>query len=615
MALFEPISQRLGKPMANALSKIFSIFRLSPFGYLNATQFLGAMNDNIFKLLIAYCFIQAEGTKASTSILAAVGALYVIPFLLFSQTAGMMADRFSKRTIIVATKAIEIVVMLLGMAAFAFLSKLLAFTGLFLLATHSAIFGPCKYGIVPEIVPQENISKANGLVTSCTYIAIIIGTFLASFLTEMTDRHFTFAAAICLVFSLLGFMTSLKIPKTAPAGSRKKVTPWFITELIRSLRVIRQVPSLLTAVIGSAYFLFVGSFIQLNMIPFAIHSLALSDIQGGYLFLLTALGIGAGSLMAGKLSGKAVELGLVPIGGIGMTICCFLLDYFSSHLYAVVGLVVLVGLFGGIYLVPLDSFIQIASPKTYRGQVVATTNFLGFFGVLCSAGVLYLLSVILELPADRGFTIMGSVTIFMVTLITLTMSGYVVRFASFLVSRILFCVFLKGKEDIPLNKPSFFFIPHSFWPWAMVLLASQRRRMRLFSLDSESNVNPTFLVRFAKWFFAINDVHSAEALTPTGLEGELIAHSLQRGTSIAVFCSEKQFIQASQEWMREWKSETKESSFLFFSLTAIFEQNFPKKWKRPILKAEVTRIDLVLPQDNSFVLTSDFFPSFARKAH
>ena len=141
----------------HSLSKLALRFRLGSFGYLNATQFLGAMNDNIFKLLIAYCFIQAEGAKASNSILAAVGALYVIPFLLLSQTAGMMADRFSKRTIIVATKAMELVLMLLGMVAFSILSKFLAFTGLFLLATHSAIFGPCKYGIVPEIVPQENI--------------------------------------------------------------------------------------------------------------------------------------------------------------------------------------------------------------------------------------------------------------------------------------------------------------------------------------------------------------------------------------------------------------------------------------------------------------------------
>ena len=605
MALLEPTSDRMGKPKMDILSKVLSYLRLGQFGYLNATQFLGAMNDNIFKLLIAYCFIQAEGAKASNSILAAVGALYVVPFLLFSQTAGMMADRFSKRTIIVATKIMEVLVMMLGMLAFSLVSKFLAFAGLFLLASHSAIFGPCKYGIVPEIVPQEEISKANGILTSCTYIAIIIGTFLASFLTEITHRHFIFAVAFCMLFSMMGLFTSLQLKKTPPAGSQRKVTPWFIMELIRSLRVIRQIPSLLTAVIGSAYFLFIGSFIQLNMIPFAINVLGLSDIQGGYLFLLTALGIGAGSLLAGKLSGNAVELGLVPIGGIGMTICCFLLDYFGSNLAFVIPLVVIVGAFGGLYLVPLDSFIQVASPKTYRGQVVAATNFLGFFGVLCSAGVLYLLNVILELPADHGFTVMGGATIFMVTAITLSMSGYVVRFFAFLVSRLIFRVQLKGKEEIPLNRPSFFFVPHSFWPWAMVLLASQRRRIRLFSLDSDPN--PSQLARLAKRFLPVLEVDSAHALTPTGAQAELIEHSMQRGTSIAIFCTQKHFDESYELWMREWKREMRENSLLFFALTTSQQECEPEKFKRTTLTATIKRVEIAAPQSEFLGNPADLF--------
>lgn len=570
-------------------SKISSWFQLSPFGYLNATQFLGAMNDNIFKLLIAYCFIQVEGARSSTSILAAVGAVYVIPFLLFSQTAGMMADRYSKRKIIVVTKAIEISVMLLGMAAFFFVSKFLAFTGLFLLAAHSAFFGPCKYGIVPEIVPQENISKANGLLTSCTYTAIIIGTFLASFLTELTDRHFVVAASICTVFSCLGLYTAIKIQKTAPSGSERAVTPWFITELIRSFRVIRQEPSLLTAVFGSAYFLFIGSFVQLNMIPFAIKNLHLSDIQGGYLFLLTALGIGAGSLLAGKLSGRAVELGLVPIGGVGMTAACFLLDYFSENLFIVIPLVVLVGGFGGIYLVPLDSFIQLTSPKTYRGQIVATTNVLGFVGVLFSAAALYVLGDVLVLPPDRGFTIIGIATILMIIAITISMSGYVVRFFSFIVSKILFRVDLKGRDQIPLNKPSFFIMPHSFWPWAMVILSSQRRRMRIFSLAADTS--PSYFARLAKRLLPVIEASNASDLTPLGIYGELISHSLSRGTSIGIFCSKEYFSSATNDWVDAWKQEQKNEAPLFFSIVSThLPQKRISKLTRPQLQAETTRI-------------------------
>ena len=142
--------------------------QFSPLGFLNGTQFLGAMNDNIFKLLLVFYFIGLEGEAASNVILSSVGALYVLPFLVLSSTAGTMADRFRKRTIIVCVKIVECLVMALGITSFYVGSKLLAFSALFLLACHSAILGPCKYGIVPEVVAKEKISKANGLISSCT---------------------------------------------------------------------------------------------------------------------------------------------------------------------------------------------------------------------------------------------------------------------------------------------------------------------------------------------------------------------------------------------------------------------------------------------------------------
>ncbi len=588
MLFFARTTDKMDNSKMSGIKNFFHSFRLTSFAYLNMAQFLGAMNDNIFKLLIVYCFIGLEGTKSSSSILAAVGAIYVIPFLLFSQTAGMMADRFSKRTIIVWTKVMELSIMLLAMIAFAYASKMMAFTGLFLLATHSAIFGPCKYGIVPEIVPTESISKANGFITSFTYTAIIFGTFLASFLTELTSRNFVLSVAICSCFSLFGLLASLKIQKTAPSNAQKKVSPRLITELIKTLRVIRNEPSLLTAVIGSSFFLFIGSFMQLNMIPFAINILHLSDIQGGYLFLLTALGIGAGSLLAGKLSGKAVELGLVPVGGIGITICCFLLDYWSDSIPAVLTFVLLVGFFGGIYLVPLDSYIQVTSPKSHRGQVVATTNFFGFLGVLLSAGTLYLINDILHLDADHGFTIIGCVTIGIVIFICISMSGYIVRFFSFIVSRIHFPVTLLRQEQIPLAKVSFFFVPHPFWPWAAVLLASQRKRMRLFTIHSD--LQPSLFGRIAKKMIPVIDVHSPEALLPDGEFGNLINHSAHRGTSIGIFCSKELFAENTRRWHSAWAGECKDQDINFFSLIASGQEDLDNGKFKTKLAATITKL-------------------------
>ncbi|MBS0656248.1 MAG: MFS transporter [Verrucomicrobia bacterium] len=540
--------------MPSLLARLY----FSPFGYLNCTQFLGAMNDNIFKLLAVFCFISIEGSASSHSILASVGALYVIPFLLLSATAGTMADRFSKRSIIVGAKIAECLVMLFGAWAFSLGSKPLAFTALFLLACHSAIFAPCKYGIVPEIVPPERISKANGLLTSFTFIAIIIGTFLASFLTDMSDHDFITASVPSICFAAVGLYCALKIPKTAPSGSKKAISARFLTEIVRNLFIIYKQPTLLSAVIGSSFFLFIGSYIQLNMIPFALQNLHLSDVQGGYLFLLTALGIGIGSLLAGKISGKSVELGFVPFGGLGIALCLFALSAFSDYLMVEIGLVILIGIFGGLYLVPLDSFIQIASPKTIRGQVIATSNFLGFFGVLCSAGMLYFLSETLELEPRAGFFAVGLITLTIMVFITMAIRGYLVRFICELTSKLFFKNISLEVGDIPAGTPSFIVADLPPWPWAALIVGRQRHRMRLIEVMPSQTLSAWY-VRLLKYIVSVHEVASLEAIRPGGTRANLVTTAFQRGTSVAIFCR-----QPEGKLQEEWQSHLKDTSFFTF---------------------------------------------------
>lgn len=524
----------------------------SSFVYLTICQFVGAMNDNIFKLLLIFCFIQIEGAEASNRILSLTGACYVLPFIFLSATAGTIADRYSKRKIIVITRFFEILVFVLGMVAFYLQSKALAITSLVLLGCHSTIFAPCKLGIIPELVPKDDISKANGITTSCTYVAIILGTFLASFLADITDRNFVFSVFIASIFSCISFISSLFIKKTPPSGSTRKVSPWFITELVKALRIIRQEPSLLSAVIGSAFFLFIGSFLQLNMIPFAMKNLHLTDVQGGYLFLLTAFGIGIGSLLAGKLSGRTVEFGLVPIGGIGISVCCFLIDYYSDSLMHEVALIFTVGIFGGLYLVPLDSFIQVASPPTYRGQVIATTNIFGFGGVLLSASALYIFSEVLHLSPDKGFAFVGFMTLGIVVAISISMSGYIVRFFSFIFSYLFFPGSLRGKDQIPIESPSIFFVPHSFSPWVLVLIAAQRRRMRLITVNFPEKLS--YFARIVRRMVPILEVSSLEEIRPDGEKEDLISHATDRGTSIVLICSNTTIAEHAPQFIQAWKS-------------------------------------------------------------
>lgn len=453
--------------------------RFSSFTYLNITQFLGALNDNVYKLLIVFFLIQMHGIENSHIILSSTGATFVLPFLLFSSTSGTLADRFSKRNIIVLAKILELVVMALGVIAFAFGSIVGSYIILFLMATHSALFSPSKYGIIPEIVETEDISRANGLMTSFTFVAIIIGTFLGSFITDVTNHDFIVASLLCTVIALVGVLTSFGIEYTPPSGSHQRFNIRFLGEIYKTFQLARTVPSLHLAMLGSAYFLFLAAFIQLNIIPFAVESLHLSDVQGGYLFLLTALGIGTGSFIAGKISGKTVELGLVPVAAFGIAVGLFLLDFFSNQLVTVIPLVIFLGVLGGIYQIPLDSYIQVASPAQFRGQVVGATNFLSFFGVFCASLLVYLITAVFDLHADKGFTIMGGITLFVATVFMFEFFDYVSRFMAMVISKLHFQTTFHGKNNIP-EKPSLYFCTHTAWNDTLLLLGAQRHRMRFF---------------------------------------------------------------------------------------------------------------------------------------
>lgn len=407
----------------------------SSLSYLNVTQFLGALNDNIYKLLLVFLFIQIEGIEKSHQILAVSGALFVAPFLLFSAFSGTLADRYSKRNIIIYTKLLELIIMGFGLLAFYTHDIYGSLAILFMLATQSAIFGPSKYGIIPEIVQEEKISKANSLITMFTFLAIILGTFFASFILDITEKNFVLAAWICCLFSLVGLATSFGIEYTPPSGSSKKFTPLFYQEIYQSLCLAKKNPSLLLAMIGSAFFLFLAAYVQLNMIPYAVHSLHLTDIQGGYLFLLTAVGIGLGSLVSGKISGNHVELGLVPIACIGITITLYLMDLYSDQLLIVIPLIIGLGLLGGIYQVPLDSYIQVASPHEYRGQLVAATNVMSFFGVLLASCFVYTTTEVFGLHANEAFTFLSSIALVITIVFIFQFWEHLVRFLRVTLSR------------------------------------------------------------------------------------------------------------------------------------------------------------------------------------
>ncbi|NGX57183.1 MAG: Lysophospholipid transporter LplT [Chlamydiae bacterium] len=509
----------------------FRTKKITSFTYLNITQFLGALNDNIYKLLIAFFLIQQLGADRSYLIFSTTGAIFVLPFLLFSSNSGTLADRFSKRNIIVFTKILELLVMSMGLMAFAFESVAFSYVTLFMMATQSAIFGPSKYGIMPEIVEIEKIPRANGLLTSFTFLAIIIGTFLASFITDITDRNFILAALSCTLISLAGVMMSFGIEYTPPSGSIKRLDVRFLRDIYKTLKVSYHVPSLLPAILGSAFFLFLGAYVQLNIIPFAMEALGLTDVQGGYLFLLTALGIGTGAVLAGRISGKVVELGIVPTAACGITICLFLIDYYSSSLTIIIPLILITGILGGMYQIPLDSFIQIASPNESRGQVIAATNFLSFSGVLLASMMLYLLSGVIGLRADQGFSVLGVFAGCVTIYFSFQFYDYVSRFVGMILSKLHFSTTYEGLDNIP-SEPALYVCQHTAWNDTLLMLGAQRLRMRFFIQNEQEHKG--WMKRLYK-FLRVVFIPEVETLSDNLESIHSIGKTLRRGISICIF--------------------------------------------------------------------------------
>jgi len=467
--------------MTNKLPKSFS--------RLNITQFLGALNDNLLKLLIVFFLISMKGPEHAASIAAVTGALFVAPFLILSPVAGVLADRLSKRNIIVSMKLTELSIAALAISAFATASSTGLYCVLFLMSSQSALFGPAKYGIVPELVKRDQLSRANSLLESFTYLAIILGSALASVLVQLTASDYRSAAFTCIGFSLLGLLSSWQIEKTAPANPNQQ-RPRPYRELRETIKELRHDGYLLLAILGSAYFLFLGAFAQINLIPFGMQVHGLTQEQSGYLFLVAALGIGCGSILAGRLSGRNVELGLIPLGALGMSLSACGLFLLPSSLPVHLTLIAFLGCCAGLFLVPLHAFVQMRAPREKLGRILATGSFISWLGVLTASTLAYLLSGPLAFSAAKSFFILGLLT-FGLTLLTLwILPDFLLRFVALLTMRIGYRVKISGSANIPADGPALLVANHVSWIDALLLLATQQRRIRFVMHRDIYNIRP-----------------------------------------------------------------------------------------------------------------------------
>jgi len=297
---------------------------LQPFLW---TQFLGAFNDNLYKIVVSFYAIRALGPVDGMSVTAAV---FVAPFLLFSGYAGHLADVRSKRSVLVWTKVLEIAAMLLALPALVTGRLDLQLAVLFLMATQATFFSPAKYGIVPEIAADSDISRVNGLLEMSTFAAIVLGTAAGGSMFQAWHDQSVVVAGVLIAIAIAGTLTSLWIPTVPPSRPTQRFNANPFGEIGAGLARLLPDRTLWMTVVGLSYFWFLGALLQQALMPWGQGAFGIGEAAATRLYTFPAIGIGLGSLLAGRLSGDKVELGLVPIGGFGLGVFGLLLVWTTS---------------------------------------------------------------------------------------------------------------------------------------------------------------------------------------------------------------------------------------------------------------------------------------------
>jgi acyl-[acyl-carrier-protein]-phospholipid O-acyltransferase / long-chain-fatty-acid--[acyl-carrier-protein] ligase len=449
------------------------------FWSLIATQFQGAFNDNALKFLVIFLIIGKNLTPEEEELkVLLVGILFALPFILFSMTGGYFADRYSKRSVTLATKIFEIAVMIFAIASFALHNLQLSLIALFLASTQGALFGPSKYGLLPELLPERRLSWGNGVIELGTFLAAICGTVIGAHLSEAFAGRQEISGFIFLGCSVVGLITSLGISKVPAADPARKFKFNFLTDLWAQGKLIRQDRVLWLAIAGNTYFFFLAALLQFDIVFYGRDLLHLSATHGGFLQASIAIGIGLGSLAAGYLSGGKIEYGLIPLGAIGITVFAFLLALHGLQFHTVLWLLAALGFFGGFFIVPISALIQHRPEEQHRGGVLAAANLLSFIGFFAASAVYYVVKHYLRIGPAGIFFWSALVTVAALAYVLWLLPDSLIRLVLWIAAHTIYRLDLKGQENIPARGGVLLTPNHSSWVDAVLLIAATDRPIR-----------------------------------------------------------------------------------------------------------------------------------------
>lgn len=474
----------------------FHLMRTQRFLPLFLTQALGAFNDNLFKntLIVLLVTAGSAGQLNSNIMINVAAGLFVLPFFLFSPLAGQLADKYEKSAIIRKVKLAEIIIMALGILCL-WLNWWWGLLGvLFLMGAQSAFFGPLKFSILPQHLRRDEVVAGNAQVEMGTFVAILIGTLLGTLIGGL-DNYLPVMAVSVLAVAVAGWWASRKIPIAEPHASGLKLNWNPLTEMLDLVRIAREKKAVWLSILGVAWFWLLGS-AYLTQTP----NFAALVLKGGVSLIAVLLctftiGIAAGSLLCDRLSGHKVEIGLVPLGSLGLSLFGINL-YFSAFAYqpppvatlagffaadgsfSVLADLFFIGVFGGLYIVPLNAMIQVRTPIEKRARVIACLNiFTSLFMVLASVlGAVLLGLADMDIPSF--YLLLAVVNIAVALFIYQQVPEFAMRFLVWLLSHSIYRVRHEGLQHIPDKGAALLACNHVSFVDALVIGGAVRRPVR-----------------------------------------------------------------------------------------------------------------------------------------
>ena len=532
------------------MSSQYSLLRERRFAPMFWTQFLGAANDNLFKfaftLLATYHAAQWGGLD-DKSVGFVIGAIFIIPFILFSATSGQLADKIEKGRLMRFVKNFEIAIMAIAAYGFATHHAAALFICVFLMGCHSTLFGPTKYAYLPQHLADFELTGGNGLVEMGTFVAILLGTMAGGILAG--DLGAQYAAGACLGVAVLGRIASQFVPSSPAPEPQLKINWNPFSETWRNLAIAAQHRAVFNSLLGISWLWFFGSVFLTSFTPFSRDVLRGDENVVTLLLGIFSFGIGTGSLLCERLSGKKIEIGLVPFGSIGMTVFAVEL-WFATHAmqveaertigeflrdprsWRVMADLFLLAMFGGFFSVPLYALIQARAEPTHRARIIAANNILNaIFIVIAALMCKGLLDSGLSFP--ELFLVAGLMNAAVAAYIYMLVPEFLMRFVCWLLIHTIYRLDKSGMENIPEKGPAMLVCNHVSFVDPLVVLAASPRPIR-FVMDHRIFNTPivSFVFRTGKAIPIAPAKDDAKLLEDAYAE---VSRALRAGELVAIF--------------------------------------------------------------------------------